>query len=158
MRTRLLPALLALIAAVATITAVGLSTSADAKPAKHKPVFWIDLSGTASQHPRHVYFTANAGGYMKGVTWTDWGKKKTVGTGTFKTSAPCGGELPACPEGAATMVLRKPVRCTPEFGNKKGKTVLVYRHARLTYPDGEGGTLHADITDRAGWASCKQAH
>jgi len=140
--------------AAATTTA---STTAAAKPAKHKRVFWIDLAGAASQHPRYVYFTANSGGYVKNVTWTKWGKKRTVGKGTFGTTAPCGGEMPPCPDGPAKMVLRKPVRCTPEFGEKKGKTVRVYRHARITYPDGEGGTLRANISDRAGWATCKQS-
>lgn len=54
--------------------------------------------------------------------------------------------------------MRKPVTCTPEFGSKKGKKVRVYRHATLWYPDGEGNTIRANITDRAGWQTCKQAH
>jgi hypothetical protein len=157
MKTRLLPKLLALVAALVAIAMIAAVSSADAAPAKHKRVYWISLSGDASQHPHRVYFTANSGGYMKHVTWTDWGKRKAVGRGTFGTTSPCGGEMPPCPDGPAKMVLRKPVKCTPTFGTKKGKTVLVYRHARLTYPDGEGGTLHADISDRAGWATCKQA-
>ncbi len=154
---RALLALGSLIAVLATtIATTGLLSSADASSAGRKPVYWIDLAGTAAQHPSHVYFTADAGGYMKHVKWRHWGHHKTVGHGTFDTSAPCNPGQ-ACPSGPATIVMRKPVKCTPEFGSKKGKTVRVYRHARLTYPDGEGGTLHADITDRSGWASCKEA-
>ena len=155
MTNRLLPAFVALVALVAVTTLV---PHADAAPGKRQLVYWIDLAGEASQHPRSVYFTAGSGGYMKHVRWTHWGGHKTVGRGTFGTTAPCGGEMPACPDGPATMVLRKPVKCTPEFGSKEGEDVLVYRHARIVYPDGEGGTVRAGITDRAGWATCKQAH
>jgi len=158
MKSRLLPALGSLAAAIAVIAAFALVPSADASSAKGKPVYWIDLSGTASQHPDYVYFTASSGGYMKDVEWKHWGARRTVGHGTFGTTAPCGQPGLPCPDGPATITMRKPVKCTPEFGTKEGKTVRVYRHAKIAYPDGEGGTLHADITDRAGWATCKEAH
>lgn len=158
MRSKVLPALVGFTAAVAAVAlqpGAGAAQVAD-RPGK-PPVYWIDLSGTASQHPDRVFFTASSGGYMEDITWAKWGKWRTVGRGTFGTTAPCGGELPACPEGPAKIVMHKPVRCTPEFGTKEGKKVRVYRHATLTYPDGEGGTIRTDITDRAGWLTCRQA-
>ncbi len=143
-------------AGVLVFTVAVLASSAGASHHKHQKVYWIDLAGQASQHPERVYFTANSGGYMKDVNWRHWGKHKTIGRGTFGTTAPCNGS--PCPAGPAKITMRKPVKCTPEFGNKKGKTVRVYRHAKLEYPDGQGNTETANITDRAGWASCKQAH
>lgn len=162
MKSRMLPAL---VGSLALVAAAALAPSAVASPAddaaRATPVYWIDLGGHASQHPDYVFFTANSGGYMEDVTWTDWGSRKTVGRGTFGTTAPCdpdGVDGPPCPDGPAKIVMRKPVKCTPEFGTKKGKKVRVYRHATIWYPDGEGGTIRANITDRAGWATCKQAH
>ena len=158
MKSRMLLTFGSVVAVLAATLGMTVGTSnADVSASARTPVYWIDLGGTASQHPDFVFFTADAGGYMEDVTWRHWGRYRTVGHGTFGTSAPCNPGQP-CPSGPATIVMRKPVRCTPEFGSKKGKKVRVYRHARLTYPDGEGGTLHADITDRAGWASCREAH
>jgi hypothetical protein len=151
-KTKALSVLVALVAVLATI---GLAPGADAAAGKDKPVFWISLGGTASQHPRYVFFTANAGGYLEKITWAHWGTRKTVGKGTFGTTAPCGDKLPACPDGPGTLVLTKPVRCTPDFGTKEGKKVLVYEVARLTYPDGEGGMKHARV--ESGWSACREA-
>ena len=154
MRNRLLPALvvpLALAASAALVPSAGASIATEAKP-----VYWIDLGGHASQHPDYVFFTASSGGYMEDVAWAGWGSKRTVGRGTFGTTAPCNPGQP-CPAGPAKIVMRKPVTCTPEFGSQEGKKVRVYRHATLWYPDGEGGTIRANITDRAGWASCEES-
>lgn len=158
---------LATLVAVLALTVgggVGVSPSADAStgaragasPARPKPVYWIDLFGYAAQHPRRVFFTADSGGYMKRIRWTHWGWRKTVAHGIFGSSAPCNPGQD-CTPAPATMWLRRPVRCTPEFGPLEGKKVLVYRHARIAYPDFQGGTAHADISDRAGWQVCKQA-
>lgn len=149
--------------AVAAALVPSAAASADTSAAQAKPVYWIDIGGTASQHPDYVYFTANSGGYMEDVTWTGWGSQRTVARGTFGTTAPCDSDGngpeggPPCPDGPAKMVLRKPVRCTPEFGSKEGRTVRVYRHATIWYPDGEGGTIRTNISDRAGWATCEEA-
>jgi hypothetical protein len=167
MKISMLPALLAPLALVAALVP-GADASTDAGPvaasAAAKPVYWIDLGGQASQHPDYVFFTANAGGYMRDVVWTDWGKRKTVARGTFGTTSPCDpdgngpeGGGPPCPDGPAKIVMRKPVKCTPTFGSKKGKKVRVYRHATIWYPDGEGGTIRTNITDRAGWLVCKES-
>ena len=55
-------------------------------------------------------------------------------------------------------MLRKPVPCTPEFGSKKGKHVRVYRHSTLTYPDGKGGKIVSDVSDRSGYATASHPH
>ena len=141
----------ALALSVAALLALAVAPSS---AATGKKVFWIDLSGEASQHPERVYFTANSGGYLEDITWDGWGEEKAVGNGTFGTTAPCNGN--PCPDGPGTLTLRKPVKCTPEFGEKKGKTVRVYRHGKLVYPDGEGGTETANVSDRTGWGSCKE--
>lgn len=163
MRNRLLPALvvpLALAASATLVPSAGASTVA----AGARPVYWIDLGGTASRHPDYVFFTANSGGYMEDVRWKDWGARRTVGRGMFGTTSPCDpdgegpqGGGPPCPDGPAKIVMRKPVTCTPEFGSKEGKKVRVYRHATIWYPDGEGGTERANIADRAGWATCEES-
>lgn len=164
MRNRLLALVAPLALAAALVPGVGAGASVPASADGAKPVYWIDLGGTASRHPDYVFFTANSGGFMKDVRWTDWGAHKTVARGTFGTTAPCDsdGDGPdtgggPCPDGPAKMVLRKPVRCTPEFGTKEGRTVRVYRYATLWYPDGEGGTIRANVADRAGWASCRES-
>ena len=122
--------------------------------AKTEKVFWIDLGGTASQHPDRVFFTANSGGYLEDISWDGWAGETAVGTGTFGTTAPCNGP---CPDGPGTLTLRKPVKCTPEFGSKKGKKIRVYKRGELVYPDGEGGTITADVSDRTGYLVCKQS-
>ena len=157
MKSRIVPALVGLLAIIAAVALQPIAGASSPEQRWPKAVYWIDLGGTASQHPDYVFFTASSGGYMEDVTWTNWGKHRTVGRGTFGTTSPCGESGPPCPDGPARIVMRKPVRCTPEFGTKKGKKVRVYRHATITYPDGEGGTIRTDITDRAGWLSCEQA-
>lgn len=133
----------------------GVRQGAGASQARHKPVYWVDLMGSPSQHPRRVYFTANSGPYVKRITWTHWGRQRTVGHGIFGSTAPC---IPGddCTPGPATMWLRDPVRCTLAFGEHAGRTIRVYRHARIVYPDFEGGRAHANISDRAGWGACKK--
>lgn len=120
---------------LAAMMAVALSFSVAASPAsKSKKVYWVDLGGQASQAPDYVFFTANSGGFMEDITWKNWGGKRTVGNGTFGTTAPCNGQ--PCPEGPAKLVLRRPIRCTPSCGSKKGKKIRVYKRGKLTYPDG----------------------
>lgn len=127
--------------------------AASAKPAK-APVFWIDLAGTAKQHPGLVFFSANSGSQVRKIKWTGWGKNRTVGHGTYKvTSPPPPGEKN--PKGPAKIVAWKPIKCVPEFGNRKGKSVLVYRHARMLRPVPEGGRKWVDISDYTGRLTCK---
>ncbi len=148
---RAIGAVLALIGVAAMLLFAAASPAA-----KSKKVFWIDLSGQAAQHPDFVYFTANSGGQVHDLSWTNWGGKKAVGEGIFEDTSP---SFPGKPDttGPARITARMPVTCTPEFGSKKGKKIRVYRHVKLRYPDGSGGTNVADVTDRAGWTLCKES-
>lgn len=75
--------------------------------------------------------------------------------GTFGTTAPCNGR--PCPKGPARLVLRKPVRLTPAFGDKQGKRILVYRRSTLCHPNWNGRRLVANISDRTGWGACRRS-
>lgn len=119
-----------------------------------KPVHWIDLMGTASQKPEGVFFTANSGPQVRKVKWNGWGKRRTVGRGTYLiTSPPPPGQ--ENPRGPARIVAWKPVLCTPEFGNRKGKLIRVYRKARMLRPVAEGGRKWVDISAYTGWGTCR---
>jgi hypothetical protein len=145
--------------AAATLACVAIAAlafgAATGSAGKGKKVYWIDLSGQASQAPEAVFFTANAGGRVDDILWKNWGERKTVGRGDYSSTAPC---PPDCnEEGPAKLVLRKPVRCTPQFGNKKGKKIRVYRRGTLTYPDPDGGEQKESLNGRTGWAVCKES-
>ncbi|MBN8869485.1 MAG: hypothetical protein J0H66_06350 [Solirubrobacterales bacterium] len=138
-------------ALVASLTLAAPVTSAkQSKP----PVFWIDLSGTAEQHPGMVIFTANAGPQVYKLKWTGWGKNKTVGHGTYRVTSPPPPDGKN-PKGPAKIVAWKPVKCVPEFGNRKGKTIRVYRHAKMLRPVPEGGRKWVDISGYTGRPTCK---
>ena len=143
--------------AAATLACVAIAAlafgAATGSAGKGKKVFWLDLSGGASQAPEFVFFTANSGGQMDNIVWKNWGKRKAVGRGDFNSTAPC---PPDCnEEGPAKLVLTKPKKCTPEFGEKEGKKIRVYKRGKLTYPDGEGGTAKGNVS--TGWGACKQS-
>jgi len=142
-----------LIASLGLSPATGHDASLSGK--KYKNVYWLDLSGSSSRAPGRVFFTANSGGFVKNLNWKRWGTRKTVGRGTFGTTAPCNGR--PCPRGPARLVLRKPVRCTPAFGDKQGKRIRVYRRGTLYYPKWNGKRLVANISDRTGWGACEQS-
>lgn len=142
---------------VAIVVASSFSLSVSASPAaKQKDVYWLNLSGSSSIAPDYVFFTANSGGFVENLKWKRWGAKTTVGRGTFGTTAPCNGR--PCPAGPARLVLRKPVLCTPAFGDKQGKRILVYRFGTLYYPNWDGRRLKANISDRTGWGACRQSY
>lgn len=137
------------IAACFALTAPATSAGAS-KP----PVVWIDLAGTARQHPGFVYFSANSGSQVHSIKWNGWGKGKAVGKGKYRvTSPPPPGRKN--PRGPARIVAFKPVSCVPEFGNRRGRTVRVYRHARMLRPVPEGGRKWVDISDYTGWNVCR---
>ena len=73
--------------AVVLFAALAISVAASPAAVK-KNVFWIDLAGTATKHPKGVYFTANSGGHVKNVKWTNWGGRKAVGRGWFFDTSP----------------------------------------------------------------------
>ena len=151
------------VAALAVTLVAAFSLSTATSPAAHHkadgPVYWLDLSGTSSIAPHRVFFTANAGGYLKKINWKNWGSKKTVGRGIFGSTGTCGPNF-CSRTGPGRLVLRKPVKCHPAFGNKQGKTIRVYRHGTLYYPDlnNKGKRLVTNVSDRTGWGACKESY
>jgi len=143
-----------LIALVVALSAVLAITTAASPAAGTKKVYWIDLAGTAKQHPDFVYFVADAGGQVHSIHWKNWGAERSVGKGVYHdTSA----HYPGKPnqEGRGKLIATKPVKCTPEFGSKKGKDIYVYRHVKLIYPNGKGGRMTANVSATAGYLTCK---
>ncbi len=142
------------IAIAAVVVASGMASAATSARQSKPPVFWIDLSGTALQHPDFVFFTANAGPHVESVSWNGWGRSRTVGRGIYKvTSPPPPGEKN--PEGPARIVAWKPVTCVPDFGSRQGRTVRIYRHAKLLRPVREGGRKWTDISAYTGYLTCR---
>lgn len=111
---------------LAVVLFAALAISAAASPAAvRKNVFWISLAGTASKHPSDVYFTANPGGHMKNVKWTNWGGSGRCRAGWFFDTTP---SYPGKPNqnGPAKLVARKPVahtRVRRQAGRKRGPCV-----------------------------------
>lgn len=147
------------------ISTVGVAASPAAHGKSHheahhkthyRNVYWINLGGTASRAPGRVFFTANAGGFVKNLKWNGWGTRKTVGRGWFGTTWPC--DAKPCFKGSkARLIMRKPVICHPQFGNKRGKSVRVYRHTILHYRE-DGKRKRANVTGTSGWQTCKEAY
>ncbi len=139
-----------LAAVVVCLMFAGPATSASSSG----KVFWVDLAGTARQHPDFIYFTANAGGQVHSIKWTGWGSRRAVGKGIYHDSSP---NFPGKPnrEGAAKIIAWKPVRCVPDFGNRKGKSIFVYRHAVLRQKNGRGGHRWVNIAAYTGFLTCR---
>lgn len=139
---------------VALAAAFVIASPATSARSAHPAIFWIDLSGTAQQHPDFIFFQANSGSQVEKIKWNGWGKNRTVGRGHYYVSSPPppGEKNPA---GPARIVAWKPVLCVPEFGNRKGKMVLVYRHAKLLRPVRGGGRKWTDISAFTGYLTCK---
>lgn len=144
------------IAGLTLVLFAALALIATASPAADNgKLFWVNLAGTAEQRPDFVYFTANSGGHVDNVKWKNWGDGKAIGRGFFRDTSPSyPGKLNQ--NGPAKLVARQPVRCTPEFGDRAGKTIRVYRYVKLIYPNGRGGQTRADVSHTAGWLTCKE--
>ncbi|MGK2955364.1 MAG: hypothetical protein ACSLFI_06810 [Solirubrobacterales bacterium] len=128
-------------------------TAAASPAATFKNVYWIDMYYSAEKHPDFVYFTANSGGQVRHIKWNNWGDRKAVGRGRFvDTSA----HYPGKPNqnGPAKLIASKPMKCTPADGNKKGKTIRVYRKVILRHPDGKGGRHVDNVSGTGGSAAC----
>ncbi len=139
-----------------TVLAAFVALTATASTARNnEKVFWVDLAAQGKQHPDFVYFVANAGGQVRNITWKHWGDHKAVGRGRYvDTSARYPGKLNQ--NGPAKLIARKPIRCTPRFGDFKGTTIRVYRHVKLIYPNGKGGKSTANVSATAGYLTCKE--
>ncbi|MGK2931697.1 MAG: hypothetical protein ACSLFD_02810 [Solirubrobacterales bacterium] len=140
--------------AIACVAILGFS-AAVSPAATFKNVYWIDMYYSAEKHPDFVYFTANAGGQVRHVKWKNWGGQKTLGRGRFvDTSA----HYPGKPNqnGPAKLIASKPTKCTPTDGNKKGKTIRIYRKVILRHPDGKGGRHVDNISGMGGDGACAE--
>lgn len=139
----------------ASVLGLVMTTPVAAAKRPAPAVQWIDLSGTAKQHPRFIYFTANSGSQVHSIKWTGWGKGRTIGRGTYRITSPPppGGKNP---HGPARIVAWKPISCVPEFGNRKDRKISVYRHAKMLRPVPEGGRKWVNISAWTGYLSCKR--
>ena len=59
------------------------------------------------------------------------------------------------PTGPARVVVWKPISCVPDFGNREGKRIRIYRHARMLRPVREGGRKWVDISAFTGYLTCR---
>jgi hypothetical protein len=140
--------------AATLVASLALAVPTTSAKQSKTPVYWVDMYGGAKQHPGMVIFTANSGPQVYNLKWTGWGKNKTVGRGIYRvTSPPPPGEKN--PKGPARIVAWTPVKCVPELGNRKGKTIRIYRHAKMLRPVADGGRRWVDISGYTGWPSCK---
>lgn len=140
--------------AIAVAACFALAAPATSAKASKPPVVWIDAAGTAEKAPDFVYFTANAGPQVNSLKWNGWGRYKAVGKGIYHDTSP---SYPGKPnlEGPARIVVWKPIKCVPEFGNREGRTVRVYRHARMLRSDGKGGRKWVNLAGYTGIGACR---
>jgi len=134
---------------VAATLAFGATSSAkQGTQAKQGKVYFADLFGGATQHPKKIFFTANSGPRVTKIEWKNWGSRKAVGRGVYEDTQaiPC---PPLChPKGPAKIVLKRPQPCKqPKGSDKEGKTLLMYEKGVLTHPDTETGEtkVHSQI-------------
>jgi len=142
---------LRLLAGLAIVVAATLAFGGASTAAHNggKKVYFADLFGGVTKHPEAIYFTANSGPQVTDIEWKNWGERKTVGRGTYKDTQaiPC---PPMChPEGPAKIVLTRPKKCKqPDFADKAGEKLYMYKHGTLSRPDTDTGetTVKSDIS------------
>jgi hypothetical protein len=97
---------------------VGVAAAAPASGAEPRTVIF-DLFPSPLVKPDRVFFTADAGPYLKDLTWTDWGTDTATGTGTYELSCSNGGpdcgDSTAVTDYPATYTLTGLIPC-PRFG------------------------------------------
>jgi hypothetical protein len=123
------------LAALGALLVVSVSSVAAAVPRK---LVYIDMFGQAvGPQPSHIFLTANAGPYLKGLRWSDWGANRATAKGTYvSTCASC------APPGHrhATVVFHRIINCTSPAG--RGGHYRVYKYATLTTEaDNHPGTI-----------------
>ena len=72
---------LAAVTFLATVSVASLGAVADGGTPKKVAVF--NLSETPKVKPSRIFLSADAGPYIKSISWSNWGKAKTVGRGRF---------------------------------------------------------------------------
>lgn len=131
MRTKLLP----LTVIGATLAGLALAATAGAGGGK---AYGIEDCGKPKVKPdRIVLFCADAGAYINGFDWNDWGGKKSHGTGTIHVND-CD---PICLGGTyhdypVEVTLKKLKRTSCG-----GKRVPLYRKIDIDFPQGKPGSV-----------------
>ncbi|HEU4658118.1 MAG TPA: hypothetical protein VFR97_11350 [Capillimicrobium sp.] len=97
----------------------GANLGCDADPKSTTVLF--DLFYQPEIEPERVFFTANAGPYLKDLAWTGWGTAQAIGTGTYVSDCASCGPKQILP---ARLVLERPGAC-------RGWGVQVYLRSRL---------------------------
>jgi hypothetical protein len=118
---RVIPAL----AALATLLVV--TASATSAVVQRKLVY-IDYNGSVvGARPSKIFLTADAGPYLEGLHWSDWGADRATAKGTYiSTCASCAPP----PQRRATVVFHKIIECDDPAG--RGGHYRVYKDATLT--------------------------
>jgi hypothetical protein len=91
--------------------------------------------------PQRIFFTADAGPYLRDIRWTDWGSEFAVGHGRFVSDcASCG-----TPEHKPAVVVMHGLVACPQFGGfvyRYGHFTRQFNGARRTRPIPSAGTLY----------------
>lgn len=114
-----------------TVLTLAFAATPGSAAKKNSDPYYLDYNGQASQEPRNVFFTANSGPRLLKIDWKDWGKRKTVGRGNYRSNCNCPLEV----RSRGQLIMRKPVKCVPDFGDFKGEKIRVYKKATLRYID-----------------------
>lgn len=93
--------------------------------------------------PRTIYLSADAGPYLRKLTWQDWGSATAVGEGVYVSA--CASCAPP-KRRAATVTLSKPVVCT----HGEGKGLRTYRTAVVTLSKPDRGATRTTFRIPAG--------
>jgi len=69
---------------------------------------YFTMFGTGQAQPRQIFLTANAGPYLKRLSWTGWGEDVAVATGVYRS------DCASCPppkRRTATVRFSDPISC-----------------------------------------------
>ena len=137
------------LAALGALLVVGVSAVSASVPRK---LVHADMFGQAvGPEPSHIFLTADAGPYLVGLHWSDWGSSHASAKGTYvSTCASCAppGHRPA------TVVFHKIINCTDPAG-RRGR-YRVYKYATLTTEaDNHPGTIKT-ISIPTNYELCKE--
>jgi hypothetical protein len=69
---------------------------------------YFTMTGTGQEHPREIFLTANAGPYLKRLTWTDWGEDVATAEGIYRSD--CASCAPPRRR-TATVRFSEPISC-----------------------------------------------
>jgi hypothetical protein len=82
------------------------SSTASADPGT-KTVYFT-MSGTPQAHPKEIFLTADAGPYLKRLSWSGWGSVMAMADGVYVSD--CASCLPP-KHRSATVMFSRPISC-----------------------------------------------